>query len=80
MALYDPHLWIAAEVDPGLVREVQGGGPFSLVFFLWEWGAMEAVFVLACLAARDFARNVLPFPWVGGWNVPIANCAPLLQF
>ena len=79
MELHDPHLWISAEVDPGLEREVQGGGPFSPIFFLWGWGAMEALFVLACLAARDFAWNVLPFLWVGGWNVPIAKCALLLQ-
>ena len=78
MAQHDPHLWIAADVDPGLGREVQGGGPFSLIFFLWGWGAMEALFVLACLTARDFTRNVIPFPWLGGWNVPTEKSSPLL--
>ena len=66
MALHDPHLWIAAEVDQGLGREVQGGSPFSPIFFLWGWGAIEALFLLAWLAAHDFTRNVIPFPWVGG--------------
>ena len=66
MALHDPHLWIAAEVDLGLGLKVQGEGPFSPIFFLWGWGAMEALFVGACLTARDFARNVIPFLCVGG--------------
>ena len=52
--------------DPGLEREVQEGGVFSSTFFLWGWGAKKALFVLACLAARDFAQNVIPFPWVRG--------------
>ena len=39
---------------------------------------MEALFVLACLTARDFARNVIPFPWLGGWNVLTGKSSPLL--
>ena len=39
---------------------------------------MEALFVVACLAARDFARNMIPFPWVVGWNVPTGKSSPLL--
>ena len=50
VALHDPHLWIAADVDPGLGREVQGGGPFSPIFFLWGWGAMEALFFSGVLS------------------------------
>ena len=60
MALYNPHLWIAAVADPGLESEVQEGGLFSPTLLLWGWGAMEALFVVACLTARDFTRNVTP--------------------
>ena len=46
--------------DLGLEREVQEG-LFSPTLLLWRWGAMEALFVVACLAVHDFAQNVTTF-------------------